>query len=381
MKKKKIAICLRDMQVGGAEAVCIRMLDALLRQDKYEFVLITYVDLHEKMYLDWFRAHPEIKRIALYPSRFFGTRLAHFLPLRLIQHACRSLYRGYRRMRVNDKTFADIDLFVDFYDFGFEREFRKLNKPKIAWWHSSINKFLGGDYIARMNTYDKLVMLTDGATNELCDRYPDMAGRVVRIYNPIDIDDIRARTDAAPTPIYGEYFCAVARLSRDKDIATILYAFDAFWRGAGRPDIKMVFVGDGDRADEYKSIAASLAAANQFVFAGAQSNPFIYMRGARAHILSSHGEGLGLVVIEALAAGCLNIASDCQNGPREILLDGKIGLLFAPGDVDALARAMSDAWTGRNTKISSANVRRSLARFDGDNVARDIMRLFDGMMK
>lgn len=381
MKKLKVAFCLRDMQIGGVEAVFVKMMDALLVQDKYEIVLITYVNVQEPVYLDWLRRHPQIKRITLYPSRWLGTRLAHFFLLRLIQRLVRGVYRGLRRMRINDSTFADIDLFVDFYDFGFEREFRKLHKPKIAWWHSSINKFHNGNYIARTNVYDRLVMLTDGAANELRMRYPAIGNKVLRIYNPVDIDDIRRRSVMAPSPIGGDYFCAVARLSLDKDIVTILRAFDMFWNQAGRPDVKMVFVGDGDRADEFKSVAASLSASGQFVFAGIQSNPFIYMHGALAHVLSSHSEGLGMVVIEALIAGTVNIASDCKNGPREILLDGKIGLLYKPGDVSELTSLMSEVWTKRDMGWKSTDIKRSLVRFDADNIACDISCLFEDVMK
>ena len=55
---------------------------------------------------------------------------------------------------------------------------------------------------------------------------------------------------------------------------------------------------------------------------------------------SSKFEGLPTVLIEALMLGKQIIASDCPTGPREILADGKAGILVPVGDVQALADAM-----------------------------------------
>lgn len=380
MRKKTIAICLRDMQIGGAEAVAIRMLDALLAEKKFNIVLITYVNLSVPMYRDWFRNHPEIKHYVLYPSKIFGTRLAHFFLWRLFQHAGRSIYRGLRRCAINENSFPDVDIFIDFYDFGFYPELRKINRPKIAWWHSSITKFMNGDYAQYLADYDRFVMLTNGAMTEVQSKYPSVADKVLRIYNPIDISGVRTRAADAPMGVRGKYFCAVARLSRDKDIETILRAFDMFWNNAGQPDVKMVFVGDGDRADDFKALAASLSAANQFVFAGMQSNPFGYMKGAIAHILSSHSEGLPTVLIEASAVSTLNIASDCRNGPCEILMDGAGGMLFTPGDAVGLAQCMIDAWENPSQmakKIEKATD--GLIRFDVKTIVPQINDLISGL--
>ncbi len=47
-----------------------------------------------------------------------------------------------------------------------------------------------------------------------------------------------------------------------------------------------------------------------------------------------------MVLLEALALGKPVIASDCPTGPREILGDGRYGILFKVGAVDELASAL-----------------------------------------
>ena len=58
MKKMKIAFCVRDMKVGGVESVLIRTMDMLLKNRNIELYVITYVNIKEQVYLDWFKSHP-----------------------------------------------------------------------------------------------------------------------------------------------------------------------------------------------------------------------------------------------------------------------------------------------------------------------------------
>ena len=105
--------------------------------------------------------------------------------------------------------------------------------------------------------------------------------------------------------------------------------------------------------------------------------PFAYMKYATAHILSSYSEGLPTVLIESMAVETLNIASSCPNGPREILMDGKAGLLFKPGNVDELAQHMTNVYN-KNIDINSmVNVAtKSLKRFSTAIIIKKITNLF-----
>ena len=92
MKKTKVAFCVRDMRIGGVESVLIRTMDTLLKHKNIEVSVITYVNIKEQVYLDWFKSHPQVKVYTLYPSRWLGTNLSHFFLTRIFQHLCRDLY-------------------------------------------------------------------------------------------------------------------------------------------------------------------------------------------------------------------------------------------------------------------------------------------------
>lgn len=375
MKKLRVAFCLRDMQVGGVENVLIRTLDKLLECKNIALSVITYVDIKTPVYREYFNAHPQIKLYSLYPCGWLGTKVPHFFLWRLFVLVARKFYRDFKRLFVL-KKFKNFDVFVDYHDFGFHDELRYIkNAKKIAWFHSSINVFKKRKFKDYVKYYDKMVVLTDDFMGEFVEKYSYLKNKIIRIYNPIDIEQIKEKS-LVKNPINGKYFCCVSRMTPDKDIETVIRAFDLFWQDNKQPDIKMVFVGDGNRIQYYKSVADALSSKKQFVFMGAMANPFCVMRGAMAHVLSSYGEGLPTVLIESMIVGTINIASNCKYGPREVLLDGDAGMLFEPGNTEQLAKCMDDVYNENiDIKKMTTKATKSLNRFDADKIVAEFISL------
>lgn len=376
MKKLRVAFCLRDMQMGGVESVLIRVFDKLAQYKNIEIYLITYANITAPFYREYFKKHPNIKLYSLYPCKWLGTKLPHFFLWRIFVHFVRDIYRNIKRIFVM-REFKGIDVFIDYHDFGFHNELKHVHgAKKIAWFHSAPNVFIKRNFIKYVSCYDKLIVLTDDCANILRNRYSKYSDKIIRIYNPIDIEQIKEKAKEKSNKFFGKYFVCVSRLSPDKDIETVLRAFDLFWQKNKKPDVKMVFVGDGNWSKHYQSIAHSLMAKNQFVFTGVMSNPFVIMKNAMANILSSYGEGLPTVLIESMIIETINISSNCKCGPHEILLDGKAGILFEPGNIKQLAKYMDDIYNNKlDVKKINLNATRSLNRFDGDKIVDDIISL------
>ena len=66
-------------------------------------------------------------------------------------------------------------------------------------------------------------------------------------------------------------------------------------------------------------------------------NPYPLIKQADIFVLSSAYEGLPNVLLEALTLNKFIISSNCPTGPKEILLNGKGGLLFKVGNYKQLA--------------------------------------------
>ena len=69
-------------------------------------------------------------------------------------------------------------------------------------------------------------------------------------------------------------------------------------------------------------------------------NPFNLIKQTNIFILSSKYEGLPNVLLEALVLKKFIISSDCPTGPKEILLNGKGGLLFKKEDHKELSKKL-----------------------------------------
>ncbi len=378
MIKKKIAFCLRDMAIGGTESCLIRVLDTLLARGDCEIHLITYLDIREPVYKNYLDAHPEIIHHILYPSRFLRTKLPRFFLWRLVFHAMRDIYHGWRRNTGAMRAFDGIDVAIDYYEFRFKKEFKKLRIPKIVWWHSCEDKFFDGKYAPRLKFYDRMVVLTDAFMNQLNVSCPQYAEKFVRIYNTVDVDAVRRAARDGMVPDFGRYFVSVTRLATDKDVVTTLRAFDIFWQKNNKPDCNLVIVGGGPLRAWLRKFADSLSAGDSIIFIGAQANPFGYMAGAIANVLSSYGEGLPTVLIEAAALNILNISSDCKNGPREILENGRAGMLFVPGSATELADAMDDVYNNRVDKVEMTHrATLGLRRFEKNKIGSEIVGLIN----
>ncbi len=101
--------------------------------------------------------------------------------------------------------------------------------------------------------------------------------------------------------------------------------------------VRLLILGEGADREALEGRARELCISDDVSFPGFVSNPYPYMRRAAVFVLSSSWEGLPTVLIEALALGAPIVSTDCPDGPREILADGKYGQLVPVGKADDLA--------------------------------------------
>ncbi len=191
---------------------------------------------------------------------------------------------------------------------------------------------------------DRVVAVSQGVADDLRAQIPAASHKITVIHNPVVTPDL---TDKAALSVSHPWFndaavpviLSAGRLGLEKDYATLLRAFAEVTRS--RP-ARLVILGEGAERQNLLDLAESLGISRCFDLPGFDVNPFAYMAKANVFVLSSKYEGFPNVLAQAMACGAPVVSADCRSGPREILQDGKYGLLVPVGDWRQMAKAILD---------------------------------------
>lgn len=169
-------------------------------------------------------------------------------------------------------------------------------------------------------------------------------GKVVFLQNFADdaILDRAANAGADATDRENPYLLFFGRLSAEKGVDTLLRAFDAALPSLPQ-NMRLVVVGDGPDADDFKALASLLGCASRIEFAGYQTGGALqaYVERASLAIASSRWrENMPYSIVEAFAAGTPVIGTNIGGIP-ELVDEGKTGFICEPGDVPSMADAIS----------------------------------------
>jgi glycosyltransferase involved in cell wall biosynthesis len=134
----------------------------------------------------------------------------------------------------------------------------------------------------------------------------------------------------------GDYFVSVPDSQRDgvgtiygsdpvKDPETILQVLDRFTKD--KPEVPIRVFSTDRRPQQIPS-------GSYFRHATLETAREIYSRSL-VWIVGSRSEGFPAPVLEAMACGCVVVATDC-GGPKDVIGDGVNGFLVPVGDVDAI---------------------------------------------
>jgi glycosyltransferase involved in cell wall biosynthesis len=147
------------------------------------------------------------------------------------------------------------------------------------------------------------------------------------------------------------------RLSPEKGVVDLLHAMQQL------PEIQLVVAGTGPQRSELEHLAADLGVAN-VGFAGHLDRTTLdkSIGSARFTVLPSRAyETMGKSILESFASGRAVVASDLGSR-RELVQDGKTGLLFRPGDIQQLAQIISNLYHAPEIAAQMGNEAREFVR-------------------
>jgi glycosyltransferase involved in cell wall biosynthesis len=189
---------------------------------------------------------------------------------------------------------------------------------------------------------DVVAAVSEGVRDDLAAVAGLRSEEIAILHNPVVGEEL---AEAAAAEIDHPWLSApgppvvlgVGRFTRQKNFPLLI---EAFAKARKTRPLRLIILGEGELRAELEAQVRALGIGEDVDLPGFDPNPFRYMRRAAVYVLSSDWEGLPTALIEALACGTPVVSTDCESGPQEILLGGRLSRIVPMGDASALSAAI-----------------------------------------
>lgn len=331
MAKKKILIRIGSLRHGGAEKVLVTFLKNL-PPEKYEIDLL--LNLYSGKYI---ADVPDFVNVLyLNKGEMITTNRLQDLPEKVF----RKLYQGF--LKTFPKVLYKTILKGKKYDIEFAAihgmRDEILNSPlknskKIVWIHNDLRKTHFHKYddaeIRKFFGFDKILVISDHIKQDFESVAKNDAEKqkICRIYNPLDTFEILKKAAEPLEPNNDELplFVSVGTVFPQKGFDRLLKAQRRLLNEGF--SLKVKIIGDGYDFENIKKLRNDLKLDDHAEMTGFCDNPYPHIKAADFFVLSSRYEGFPTVLFEAITLKKNIIATDVS-GVREMLCDGKLGLIM-----------------------------------------------------
>lgn len=198
-------------------------------------------------------------------------------------------------------------------------------------------------FLADIGFADYFVTVSSVGGDNLRFSFPSLADRVFAINNGIDLNELDVKSPIpvgiAKTNRFRLCYTGTVELKR-KGLDTLIDSLDILVHTKKQTEIELLIVGSGPDDEEFRDLVAQKGIEDNVLYAGEQENPYSFMKSADLFILPSRKEGMPNALLEAMALGVCSIATDCPTGPKEIIENGKNGILVPVDGKDQLVDAI-----------------------------------------
>jgi glycosyltransferase involved in cell wall biosynthesis len=236
-----------------------------------------------------------------------------------------------------------------------------------------VSKLLGAKIIVRMNTaphgwdhnwlkkiiYNYYIKRADGiiVNSKLFKKEVEKRFNVKSFFinNPFDFKKINKLSRIKIKSYYPKKslkLITIGRLTEQKDHITILKSMSILKKM--NLNFRLIIIGKGHLKKKLINFVIENNLSKNVKFLGYKKNPFPYLKQAKIFILSSLYEGSPNVLVEALYLKKDVISTNCPTGPKEILKNGKYGLLYKIRDHKQLTKKILSL--NNNHKLFPTNI-------------------------
>jgi glycosyltransferase involved in cell wall biosynthesis len=207
--------------------------------------------------------------------------------------------------------------------------------------------------------------------------------RIVVIGNPVDVNSVRANCLAqhersGPAGYGDPALIAVGRLAPQKGFDLLLQAFAGMRREY--PRAGLTILGEGPDRHELKLEAKRLGIEDAFRLPGQSNIVLAEVDAADLFVSSSRYEGFSNAILEAMALGKPVVATNCEGGTKDMVIDGHTGLLAQPQCVEALTEALLRAMHSDLSDLGKAAQQHIAVMFSHQRILTQYEALFQEIL-
>ena len=213
---------------------------------------------------------------------------------------------------------------------------------------------------------DRVVALTEGERKDYIELSVAKPEKIVTIHSGVEIDrfkdsqvNIEKKKKSLGLNLQSLVVGTVGWLLPIKGPMILLKAMDRVWQKY--PDVQLVYVGKGELQETLHTQALQRGLSDRVKFLGWRDDVHEIMPVFDLFVLPSLNEGMGRVLVEAMAAGKPVVASKVGGIP-DLVKDGKNGLLVEPGDIDGLSFAIQELLSDKKIRDEMGEKGKNMAQ-------------------
>ena len=233
---------------------------------------------------------------------------------------------------------------------------------------------------------DVTVALTQGEWDDYINMRVTSPHKMVKIHSGVDISRFSTPTESIPgmraslvIPSGAAIIGTIGWLLPIKGPDILLRAMADVWRD--HPEAHLVFVGKGDMEAALRHMVKESGNQEHVHFLGWREDIWNILPVFDVFVLPSRNEGMGRVVVEAMAAGKPVVASRVGGIP-DLIEHGVNGYLFPSEDSGALAKAINKLISDKDLakRMGDAGQKKS-QQFSVASMVAKLDQLYRGLLK
>lgn len=368
--------------IGGADRVITEKANYFAENYGYEVFIIT---AHQNNVPIYFPLSPKVKHIDLgvnFLEQYkYSLIKRSFVYMKLLKQYKKKLTHTLKELNV-DITITTISRDIDFLhkikDGSIKIAEAHTAKPFIRNMHQLIEKggiyrIIGKRWIKKMEKaikhFDALVVLTDTDVKSWSNIKQAIAIPNSTPFYPEESSDCLSKK-----------IISVGRLSDEKGYDRLIQAWEKVT--SNHPDWRLTIYGQGMLLERLNNMIKEKAMEKTFTIEPPVKNIQEKYLESSIYVMSSHFEGFGMVLIEAMSCGVPCISFNCPYGPKNIIKEGEDGFLVTDGNIEEFSQKISYLIENEEKRISMGKKsKQNIQRYTSDHIMPQWKELFHSLLE